>query len=83
MVSLQDTQIDRLAHFPVSQVLLGLALGIAGYILGRRLFLPHKPGISRLSYHLRTLGALSIMAVGLALGQILGHLLAKMMGFDG
>ena len=65
--------------FSITQVVGGLIGGFGGFAVGYRLFSPRKPGISWFASQLRNLGALMIMGVGMALGQIIGHLLHKLM----
>jgi hypothetical protein len=59
--------------FAIPQVVGGLIGGVGGFAVGWRLFSPRKPGISWLASQLRIFGALTIMGVGMMLGQIIGY----------
>jgi hypothetical protein len=63
--------------FPIPQVVGGLIGAVGGYAVAYRIFSPRKLGISWFANQLRTLGELTIMAVGMMLGQIVGHLLHR------
>lgn len=65
--------------FPILQVVGGLIGAVCGFAVGR-LFSPRRPGMSRLAGQLRTFAALTIMVLGMALGQIIGHLLHTLIG---
>jgi hypothetical protein len=68
-----------MSQFPIPQVIGGLIGGFGGLTIGFRLFSPRKPGIGWLAGKLRTLGALTIMGVGMMFGQIIGYFLHKLM----
>ena len=66
--------------FPILQVVGGLIGAVGGFAVGLRLFSPRRPSMSWLAGQLRTFAALTIMALGMALGQIIGHLLHTLIG---
>jgi hypothetical protein len=65
--------------FSIAQVIGGIAGALGGLVIGFRLFALRKPGISWLAGQLRNLGALMITCIGSAAGQIIGHLLHRLM----
>jgi hypothetical protein len=67
--------------FPVLQIIGGVVGSIAGVFLGYWLFSPFKYRDSWLAYHLRTIGALVVMSVGMVAGQVMGYLAYKATGW--